>query len=266
MSKESKVFNVEIKKGKTHFIPDVVYAQEPTFETPNQLLKLDLLVPQANRPLPAAVFVTGGAFISANRARMPQLRFKLAEHGYVVASITYRTVPNSRFPAPIVDVKSAIRFLKAHARKFLVDPNRISVVGDSAGGYLTAFAAVTNGSKQFNFGEHLEQSSSIVTAVDLYGVLDPIRLGVGFVDQKNAAAANPIKYITKDSAPMLLMHGSNDQIVPPVETERLFNALSDAGVEAERYVVPNAGHADDYWVQDAVIDLVIAWLDRHNKT
>ncbi|MBR1580343.1 MAG: alpha/beta hydrolase [Selenomonadaceae bacterium] len=266
MSNESKVLNVELTKSKIHFIPDVVYAQEPTFETPNQLLKLDLLVPQSNRLLPTVVFVTGGAFISANRARMPQLRFKLAEHGYVVASVTYRTVPNSHFPAPVIDVKSAIRFLKAHAKKFLIDPNRVSVVGDSAGGYLTTFAAVTNGSKQFNMGEHLDQSSEIVTAVDLYGVLDPIRLGVGFVAQKDADAANPIKYITKDSAPMLLMHGTADQIVPPVETERLFNALVEAGVEAERYLVPNAGHSDDYWVQDAVIDLVIAWLDRHNKT
>ena len=265
MGSAGKIINVELKKNKIHFIPDVVYAQVPTFETPNQLLQLDLFVPQSNRLLPTVVFVTGGAFISANRARMLQLRFKLAENGYVVASINYRTVPNSRFPAPVEDVKSAIRFLKANARKFLIDPNRIAIVGDSAGGYLTSFAAVTNGSKQFNVGDHLEQSSEIVTAVNLYGVLDPIRLKTGLVALKDADAANPINYITKDSAPMLLMHGTNDQIVPPVETEKLFDALKNVGVEAERYLVPNAGHADDYWVQDDVLNLIVAWLDRHVK-
>ena len=262
MEFESKILHVKLSKRKIHFIPNVVYSQVPTFESPNKLLLLDLLVPQFNRPMPTVIFVTGGAFIASDRSRMIQLRMRLAEADYVVASITYRTVPNAAFPAPIEDVKSAIRFLKANAGRFPIDPNQISVIGDSAGGYLTTFAAVTNGSKLFNVGDNLNQSSAIIAAVNLYGVLDPIRLRVGFAAEKDAAAANPINYITTDSAPMLLMHGSNDKMVPPVETEKLFIALKNAGVETERYIVPDADHAGAYWVQDEVLDLIVNWLDR----
>ena len=268
MSYESKTLNVNLNKFKIHFIPDIVYAQVPTFESPNKLLQMDLLLPQINKLMPAVIFVTGGGFISANRARMPQLRMKLAESGYVVASINYRTVPNATFPQPVEDVKSAIRYLKANSRKFNVNPNQISIIGDSAGGYLTAFAAVTNGSKYFNIGENLAQSSEIVAAVDLYGIVD-ISDVAGFPQMLQSLngisleATNPINYITKDSAPMLLMHGTADCIVSPKQTDLLFQALKSAGVEAERYLIPNANHADDYWLQDEVLELIIEFLDRH---
>ena len=265
---ESKTLNVKLKKFKIHFIPDIVYAQVPTFESPNKLLQMDLLVPQINKPMPAVIFVTGGGFISANKARMPQLRMKLAEVGYVVASINYCTVPNSTFPQPVVDVKSAIRYIKANSRKFNVNPNQVAVMGDSAGGYLTAFAAVTNGSKIFNVGENLNQSSEIIAAVDLYGIVDISSVN-GFPQMLQSLngvpveATNPISYITKDSAPMLLMHGTADNIVSPKQTDLLFQALKSAGVEAERYLVPNANHADDYWQQDEVAELIIEFLDRY---
>ena len=263
MTVDSKILNVKPSKPKLHYIPDVVYSQVPTFESPNVSLCMDILMPQVNRLMPAVIFVTGGAFIASNRARFPQLRFCLAEAGFVVASINYRTLPNSHFPQPIEDVKSAIRFLKANARRFGVDANQIAVIGDSAGGYLTAFAAVTNGAKLFNVGDNLEQSSKIVAAVDLYGVLDPNSVIGGFIPSGLKISANPIDYITKNSAPMLLMHGTADRIVSPKQTEILFQALIDAGVEAELYLIPNADHADDYWVQDPVFELIIDWINWH---
>ena len=79
---ESKILNVKLSKSKVHFIPDVVYSQVPTFETPNKLLQMDILQPQIKEKMPAVIFVTGGGFISANRARMPQLRMFLAEKNY----------------------------------------------------------------------------------------------------------------------------------------------------------------------------------------
>ena len=90
---ESKILNVTLRRAKIHFVPDVVYAQVPTFEKPNQLLQMDLLIPLVAQKLPAVIFVTGGGLISANRARMPQLRMHLAEKNFVVASINYRTAP-----------------------------------------------------------------------------------------------------------------------------------------------------------------------------
>ena len=266
---ESKILNVTLKKPKIHFIPDVVYAQVPTFETPNKLLQMDILQPQLNKLMPAVIFVTGGGFISANRARMPQLRMRLAEEGYLVASINYRTVPNVQFPQQVEDVKSAIRFIKAHASRLSIDVNRVAVVGDSAGGYLTAFAAVTNDSNDFNVGDNLNQSSKIVAAVDLYGMVDVKSIADNFPEiltsLKNVPleSTNPINYINKNSAPMLLMHGTDDNIVSPDQTNLLFQALKSAGVEAERYLVPNANHADDYWQQEDVLDLIVAFINHY---
>lgn len=291
---ESKVLNVELKRAKIHCVPDVVYAQVPTFEKPVQLLQMDLLIPSVNEKLPAVIFVTGGGFISANRARMPQLRMFLAENNFVVASINYRTAPNSNFPAPIEDLKTAIRFLKANAAKFNVDAEKIFVIGDSAGGYITAFAAITNGEKIFNVGENLNFSSKILAAVDLYEISDPARIAENFPPEvqaaynspgamaslfingiagftgaggvlKNPAAekANPINYITKNSAPMLLMHGTADNIVSPAQTDLLFQALRNAGVDAERYVVPNANHSDDYWAQEEIFAVILDFLKKY---
>ncbi len=293
---ESKILNVRIRRPKINFVPDVVYAQVPTLQRPNQLLQMDLLLPQVQNKLPAVIFVTGGGFISSNRARQLQLRMYLAEKNFVVASINYRTAPNSRFPQPIEDVKSAIRFVKANAQKFNVDAEKIFVIGSSAGGYLTAFAAVTNGDKIFNVGENLHVSSKISAAVDLYGISDLTKIaenfsadvqrlydsagsiaalfvngmpGFGGVDggisahKLAAEKANPINYITKNSAPMLLLHGMADNVVSPAQSDLLFQALRAHGVAAERYLIPNAGHADEYWQQAEVFALIANFLTRH---
>lgn len=294
---ESKILNVTLSRAKIRLVMDVVYAQVPTYERPNQLLQMDLLIPQVNRKLPAVIFVTGGGFIASNRARKLQLRMFIAEKNFVVASINYRTAPNAKFPQPIEDVKSAIRFLKANAQKFNVDAQRVFLIGDSAGGYLAAFAAVTNGDKIFNVGENLHVSSEIAAAVDLYGVSDLTQIaatfpedvqnlvnsagsvsallvngvpGLGGVDggilahPQAAAQANPINYITKNSAPMLLMHGTADSVVSPAQTDLLFQALKTQGVEAERYLIPGAEHSDDYWHQEEVLNLITEFLIRYS--
>ena len=293
---ESKILYVPLTRAKIHFVPDVVYAQVPTLENPHQLLQMDLLIPQVKRKLPAVIFVTGGGFISANKARMPQLRMYLAEKNFVVASINYRTVPNAKFPQPVEDVKSAIRFLKKNAQKFSVDAEKICVVGDSVGGYLSAFAAVTNNAEMFNVGENLDMSSEIVAAVDLYGPSDLRQIAETFpVELQNlynsagsvtslfvngvpafggtdggisahpvsAERANPINYITKNSAPMLLMHGTNDSVVSPAQTDLLFKALLSQDIEAERYLIPNAGHADEHWQQEIILGVITEFLIRH---
>ena len=76
---------------------------------------------------------------------------------------------------------------------------------------------------------------------------------------------NPINYITENSAPMLLMHGTADNIVSPIQTDMLFQALKNAGIEAQRYLIPNANHADDYWLQDEVFDIIVEFLNHYNN-
>jgi dipeptidyl aminopeptidase/acylaminoacyl peptidase len=88
--------------------------------------------------------------------------------------------------------------------------------------------------------------------------------GGGILETPDAAAkANPINYITKNSAPLLLMHGTADNVVSPAQTDLLFQALKNNGVEAERYIVPNANHSDDYWQQEEVFNLILDFLKKH---
>lgn len=295
---ESKILNVTPQKAYIRSIPNVVYAQVSARGYDNVALQMDILKPLQKEKMPCIMYVTGGGFINANRANGIQERMKMAESGYVVASITYRVAPTARFPQPLEDLKAAIRYLKANAAKFNIDAERIGVIGGSAGGYLSAMAAATSGSSNFDKGNNLDQSSSIKCAVDLYGLSDLTKIGDDysddvkqahksagatealwvngspvfggkdggiFADLNAAAAANPITYINKNSAPMLLMHGDADTVVSPSQTDILFQALHEKGIPAERYIIPNAEHGGVYWVQDNVLDIIIAYFDKYLK-
>jgi acetyl esterase/lipase len=268
---ESRTMEVKVVKDKVQLIPDVVYSQVASRGFQNVALKMDLLVPQNKAKKPALIYVTGGGFINANRANAIQERLRIAEAGYVVASINYRVAPTSRFPEPLEDVKSAVRFLRANAARFGVDPERIGIMGGSAGGYLAAFAAATSGSKAFDVGENLGVSSAVRSA----GATEALWVNGSVVfggkdggiqaDPEAARKANPVAYVTEKSAPMLLMHGTADTVVSPSQSDLMYQALRSKGVDAERVLVPGAKHGGEYWVQDSVVDFIIAWLDGHLK-
>ena len=294
----SKTLEVAPVKTEVKQVSGVVYEQVPSRGYPNVPMQLDLLQPQKKTRMPAIVFVTGGGFINANRDNGVQLRNYLAEKGYVVASITYRVAPTAKFPQPLEDVKASIRYLRAHADQWNIDKDRIGIIGGSAGGYLSAFAGTTSGTKTFDKGENLQESSKVSCAVDLYGLSDLSQVGMDYspevqqlhksagatealwvngspvfggkdggvlADPKATEAANPIVYIGKNSAPMLLMHGTADKVVSPGQTDLLYQALKAKGVPAERYEIPGAAHGGVYWVQDKVLQVIGDFFDRYLK-
>ncbi len=294
----SKTLEVAPVKTEVKQVSGVVYEQVPSRGYPNVPMQLDLLQPQKKTRMPAIVFVTGGGFINANRDNGVQLRNYLAEKGYVVASITYRVAPTAKFPQPLEDVKASIRYLRAHADQWNIDKDRIGIIGGSAGGYLSAFAGTTSGMKTFDKGENLQESSKVSCAVDLYGLSDLSQVGMDYspevqqlhksagatealwvngspvfggkdggvlADLKATEAANPIAYIGKNSAPMLLMHGTADKVVSPGQTDLLYQALKAKGVPAERYEIPGAAHGGVYWVQDKVLQVIGDFFDRYLK-
>lgn len=294
----SKELDVKIEKPDIGLISDVVYEQVPSRGYSNVAMKMDILQPKGAKNLPAIIYVTGGGFINANKDNGIQLRMHLAENGYVVGSINYRVAPTAKFPEPLEDVKAAIRYIKANAEKFGVDPERVGIVGGSAGGYLTAMAGTTSGTKTFDKGENLQASSEVKAAVDLYGLSDLTQIGSDYseevqanhrsagatealwvngspvfggtdggilADKEAAELANPIHYITKKSAPMLLMHGTADTLVSPSQTDLLFQALQQKGIESERYLVKDAGHGGIYWSQNEVLDIITAFFDKYLK-
>ena len=201
-------------------------------------------------------------------------------------------------PEPLEDVKAAIRYLKANADRFGIDPARVGIVGGSAGGYLTAMAGTTSGTTTFDKGENLQVTSDVKAAVDLYGLSDLTQVGADFseevqakhrsagatealwvngspvfggrdggilADKQAAEAANPIHYISKTSAPMLMMHGTADTVVSPSQTDLLYQALQKSGIPSERYLVTGAAHGGKYWVQEPVLKIITDFFDQYLK-
>lgn len=295
---EPEVLHVKPVRPLVQLVSDVVYAQVPQRGYASVPMTMDLLLPPGEGPHPAIIYITGGGFLSANKDNGLQLRMDLAEAGYAVASITYRTAPLGRFPEPLEDVKSSIRYLRAHGAAWHIDPDRIGVLGGSAGGYLAAMAGVTNGTRRFDKGENLHVTSDVQAAAELYGVTDLTKIGADYsaevqrkhqspgasealwvngspvfggvdggvtADPAALAAAQPATYISENTPPFLIMHGDQDQLVSPSQARILAEALEKKGVPVTRYVVHGAAHGGPYWVQPEVEAVIRRFFDEHLK-
>ena len=294
---KSETLDIEITQPYVEMKSDIVYSQ--TFGMNDTALKMDVIKPNSEEKLPAVVFVTGGGFLGSPKSNYIQQRVKIAEAGYVVASVEYRALPFASMPEPVEDVKSAIRFLRAKSDILGIDKDNIAVMGESAGGYLSAFAGITNDDDEFNKGDNLEESSKVKAVIDLYGLSDLTKIGDDFSDEvkkthkseasteamivnglpmfgrggtitsnpEAAEKANPITYIKKDKdiPPFLIMHGDADNQVSPSQTDILHKALVENGVDSTRYVVKKAQHGGEYWTQPEVLKIIIEFLDKNLK-
>jgi acetyl esterase/lipase len=231
-------------------------------------LKLDLYTPEKQhpQPRPLVVWVHGGGWRAGNKQHCPALR--LVQRGYVVASIQYRLSHQAIFPAQIHDCKAAIRWLRAHAETYAIDPGRIGVWGSSAGGHLVALLGTSGGVSDLSEPAlgHAEQSSRVQAVCDFYGPTDllqmdahapegariihnapdsPEALLVGGPIQEypqRVARLNPITYVTPDDPPFLILHGDRDATVPMHQSQLLAEALKKAGVQHQFHVIHGAGH------------------------
>lgn len=294
----TKELTIELTRPMIQLITGVVYAQVPDRGYLTKPLQMDITMPLDKEIHPAILYINGGGFINANKDGYIQHRTALAERGYVVASMTYRVAPTSQFPAPLEDVKSAIRYLRAHAETYHIDTKHIGVIGGSAGGYLAAMAGATSGVSGFDKGDWLDQSSDVQAVVDLYGISDINCIAADYSDEvkalhrspgatealwvngspvfggrdggiganpEGAKAASPQTYISDKTPPFLLMHGDVDTLVSPSQTEILRQALEEHGIEATRYLVKGALHGGRYWVQPEIIEIICNFFDSHLK-
>ena len=241
-------------------------------------LLMDLFVPRdAKDPLPLIVWIHGGGWVGGNKEPCPAL--PMATKGYVVATINYRLAPEWVFPAQIEDCKAAIRFLRANAAKYNIDPKRIGVWGISAGGHLGALLGTSGDVKEVEgeVGGNLDQSSRVQCVVDFCG---PTDLGLFLKSGDGIAAAklvtggdmqkaldlikkmNPITYVTKDDPPFLIVHGDQDKTVPIESSQLLEKALKDAKVEVTYHVAKGRGH--NVGGPD-LAPLVFAFIENHLK-
>ncbi|MFF1769352.1 prolyl oligopeptidase family serine peptidase [Streptomyces sp. NPDC058249] len=295
----------QIRCGKTEIAThsDLVYST-PTTKGKKAVLKLDLQVPVTDGKKPLVVYLTGGGFVMADKSANANQRTYVAEQGYAVASIEYRTVTSgATYKESVQDVKSAIRYLRAHADEYGIDSANVAVWGQSAGGYLAAMTGTSHGVKAFEAGDHLDQSSEVQAVVDEFGASDLSRIASDFdaATQKSylaagtssarfvfgpdskaslkddpdaVAAADPGTYADSSDPAFMLLHGSDDHLVSPSQTLTLHNTLRNKGVDSTRYVLKGADHGDLAfmggdpksglkWSTEEVMGDIVKFLDKH---
>lgn len=252
--------------------------------------KLDLWVPKSETPLPLVIWVHGGAWLGgAKSAANPAMPF-LAK-GYAVAAINYRLSQHALFPAQIEDCKAAVRFLRANAKAYNLNPDAFGVWGSSAGGHLVALLGTSGDVKELEgtVGDHPTVSSRVQCVVDFYGPTDLTKIAVqskanskidhdapdapeakllgGPVQAKKelAAKANPITFVTKDDPPVLILHGDEDPLVPLGQSEIFMEALKKAGVECELVVIKGGGHGGAGFGTPENQEKIAKFFERHLK-
>ena len=284
----AQVVRAEPADGRIDALSNVVYSQIRSTRAVRQL-RMSLLVPRTSDPKPAVVYFPGGGFTSADFEKFIEMRYALARAGFVVAATEYRVVP-TKFPALVEDGKAAVRFLRAHAAEYGIDPERIGVLGDSAGGYLVQMLGATSGEKGWDRGDWLEQSSSVQAVASLYGISDLLTIGKGlgearesvhrspavtealllngpafdvnpgksiFEDPQKAREASPIGHIDGSEPPFLLLHGSADTLVSPEQSAELFRLLRERKVDVEYRLYEGADHGGLVWFRVSVIDGIV---------
>jgi acetyl esterase/lipase len=273
-------------RGRPLSVPEgaTVHRDLAYIQSGHERQKLDLYLPGQGANLPLIINIHGGAFKMGSKEAGVPLEY-LAQ-GYAVASINYRLSQHAVFPAQIEDCKAAVRWLRAHAREYRLDPSRFAAWGASAGGHLAAMLGTTGDTQEFDVGAHLDQPSRVQAVVDYFGPTDflqmdahrlphgqvhdaadsPESLLIGEAIQKSqekTARANPIRYVSAGDPPFLICHGDQDPLVPHHQSVLLAAALKQAGVPGTFYTVRGAGHGrfDD----PRVSELTREFLATHLK-
>lgn len=269
------------KADKAPEVPKSIRVErDVTYLAADRREKADVYFPPALKPghlAPAVLLIHGGGFNDGDKARgrEVQMGVELALHGYVCMSINYRLwntgVKSPTWPQSLFDAKTAVRWLRSEAARLQVDPERIGVFGNSAGGNLAAMLAVTTPDDGLEPAAPMPGvSTRVKCAIDFYGALDlPNYHDMKMFLQTRAEnpavyrKASPVTYVKAGAAPMLLVHGTADETVPHSQAETMAVALKKAGVEHHLEIVPDAPHT--FALVSAAKDfrpLVFAFLDK----
>ena len=254
-------------------------------------LRAEVIQPKADSPRPAVILVHGGGWKAGEGITKGMVDFgiKIAQKGFVVVTIDYRLSGEAKWPACIQDCQLAVRWLRANAATYNVDPKRIGCWGGSAGGHLVACLGTMGNEPSLikPTDPYAKVSSAVQAVVDLSGPTD-FRSGsfgdgtkyidadqkakgielinelIGLRHEQNPALweqASPIVYITPQDPPFLLLYGDQDHIVSPQQGTVFYNALKRAGVPAELRILKNTGHVGGKGATDAPPELTHEQLD-----
>lgn len=267
------------------------------YETMSQDQKLDLWLPDepAVGPYPVLMYFHGGAFkAGAKRENQSEPVLRALERGYAVADVDYRKSGEAVFPAMLLDAKAAVRFLRAHAAEYDLDPDRIAAWGASAGGWIVSMLGVSTGMEEFanQNGANSDQSDAVQAVVDWCGPCgdfllmdsdfeegieckwphnapgsaESLFMGAPLTEiPERCRAAAPYTYAHADVPPFLIVHGTADNTVPTRQSVRFHDALVKAAGEerVELRVLEGVPHHSKPWNNDPVIaGITMEFLDR----
>ncbi|MEV2231633.1 alpha/beta hydrolase [Streptomyces phaeochromogenes] len=259
---------------------DLAYAAAQPPGTQGHLL--DLYVPRSDRPVPLVIFTSGSGWLAdSGRTGADKVAAQVNPYGYAVAGVAIRSSGQAQFPAQLYDIKGAIRWLRANAAKYNLDPDRVAIMGDSSGGWTTAMAAVTGNipALEGDVGPR-GPSSAVQAAVPFYPPTDFLQMDAHMPDNCKAfnsafgltdchsdarspesrllgctitacparvAAANPLTYVgSRRTPPVLILHGEQDSIVPYHQSRLLYDKLAVAGGDVRLVSFPKAGHGTNF--------------------
>jgi acetyl esterase/lipase len=270
--------DIDAKKTGLRFEKDLVYGKGGA-----QDLKLDLAAPaDGSGPFPAVMFIHGGGWRSGDRSQLDKTIEVLARRGYVAVTVSYRFAPAAKFPAQIEDCKAAVRWLRANAQKYHINPDRIGAVGFSAGAHLACLLGTTQKADGLEGqGGNAEQSSRVQAVVSFFGPTDftikdwtkdvedslllPF-LGATIEDKPELyRKVSPISYVTKDDPPFLFFHGTEDHLVGIRNSRQLAQKLQAVGVEAKVVEMAGEGHGWRGEKLRETIEQTISFLDEKLK-
>ena len=253
-------------------------------------LRLDLYTPSASPSaspfgFPTLLYLHGGAWAVGDKsAAVAERLVPIVANGFAVASVNYRLVPSVRYPAPVHDVKAAVRWLRANAAEHRLDPDRIAIGGVSSGGHLASLTALTAGDAQLegDVGDYVGVSSAVSAAV-VYcptsdfllsggrnaleaNILPPPHtaalLGLDRIDDdpELARSASPRHRVHAGAPPHLILHGDRDAAVNHEQSRVLHEALSAAGAQSMYVLIAGAGHEGPELVSPAITATVAGFL------
>lgn len=246
-------------------------------------LHLDLyLPPEQTQPVPLIIWIHGGGWMAGSTVNAKRLPFP--REGFALASVEYRLSKEAKWPAQIEDCKAAVRWLRAHAPEFQLDPDRFGVIGHSAGGHLSALVGTTGDTGYFSNGEGPFVSSAVQAVCSMSGPSDFSRLDpdavpgarirhnapdspearlfgapIQLVPEK-VKEANPASYIDRHDPPFCLIHGSRDLAVTPEQSVLLFDALERKRVKSELHEMVGQGHD---LVNSGTLSIALRFFDRY---
>ncbi len=264
------------------------------YATTSSSQKMDIYLPTGDGPFPVVVFIHGGAFLMGDKSMEASNAAVMVSKGYAAVSINYRLSGEAKFPAQIQDCKTAIRFLRANASKYKLNPEKIASWGASAGGNLSALLGTSGGIAELEGAElgNSTFSSKVIASVDWFGpinflTMDTEASALGFTITTNSASspesslmgaaiqtipaqvakANPTTYISADDAAFFIQVGDADRNIPYTQSENFYNALKPVigASNANFELIAGAGHGGTQFTATSNMDKVVAFLDKYMK-